>query len=78
VLETRLTPELEVEGEVNDLVHQVNTMRKDAGLEVTDRIVLTLPSEQEKLLRYADRIKQETLAVEIRLDGVAAPVIAKA
>jgi isoleucyl-tRNA synthetase len=77
-LDTALDDDLRLEGRVLDLIRQVNTLRKDEGLELTDRIVLTLPTELEELLRYADRIKQETLAVEIRLDGVAGPVIAKA
>ena len=47
-----------------DLVHAVNTMRKEQGLEVTDRIVLTLP-DGEDLRRFDDWIKSETLAVEI-------------
>jgi hypothetical protein len=52
-------------------------MRKEAGLELTDRIVVTLPRDQEELLRHADRIKDEVLAVEIRTDGIAEPEIAK-
>src|SRR3954447_21954339 len=42
-LDRALDPELEQEGRARELIHQVNTMRKDAGLEITDRIVLTLP-----------------------------------
>ena len=38
-LDTALDPELELEGRVLDLIHQLNAMRKDAGLELTDRIV---------------------------------------
>jgi hypothetical protein len=54
-------------------------MRKEAGLELTDRIVVTLPQAESELLRHEDWIKQETLAVRIELDGaVGAPTIAKA
>jgi isoleucyl-tRNA synthetase len=63
-LDVRLDPELELEGRVYDLVHTVNSMRKEQGLEITDRIVLTLP-DGEDLQRFADWIKSETLAVEI-------------
>ena len=77
-LDTALDDELVLEGQVYDLIRKVNTMRKDEGLELTDRIVLTLPQELGELLRYEQRIKDETLAVEIRLDGVPSPVIAKA
>ncbi|HEY1366672.1 MAG TPA: isoleucine--tRNA ligase [Gaiellaceae bacterium] len=77
-LDTELDDELRLEGRVRDVIRQVNDMRKQAGLEITDRIVLTLPRAQEELLRYEDRIKDEVLAVEIRLDGAAAtPVIEK-
>jgi isoleucyl-tRNA synthetase len=68
-LDTALDEELLLEGRARDLIRQVNTMRKEQGLELTDRIVLTLPSDLEPLLRYEERIKSEVLAVEIRLDS---------
>ncbi len=76
-LETTLDEELELEGRVLDLIHTVNGMRKEQGLELTDRIALTLPVELEELLRHADWIKGEVLAVSIEADGVAGPTIAK-
>jgi isoleucyl-tRNA synthetase len=63
-LETALDEELLAEGRVLDLVHRVNTMRKEAGLELTDRIVLTLPEEGD-LTRYEDWIRAETLAERV-------------
>src|SRR5204862_564874 len=42
-LDTSRDPELELEGRVLDLIHILNSMRKDAGLELTDRIEVTLP-----------------------------------
>jgi isoleucyl-tRNA synthetase len=78
-LDTELDAELELEGRVLDLIHRLNSMRKDAGLELTDRIVVTLPAKHADLLEFAERIKEEVLAVEIRTDGSAAePEIAKA
>jgi isoleucyl-tRNA synthetase len=79
-LDTRLDPELELEGRVLDLIHRLNTMRKEAGLELTDRISVTLPADQADLLdRHADWIKDEVLAVSIEADGDSAdPRIAKA
>jgi isoleucyl-tRNA synthetase len=68
-LDTALDDELVLEGRARDLIRQVNTMRKERGLELTDRIVLTLPTELEPLLRFEERIKNEVLAVEIRFDG---------
>jgi isoleucyl-tRNA synthetase len=68
-LSTQLDPELELEARVRDLIRRVNSLRKEAGLELTDRIVLTLPPDQSPLLAHEEWIKEETLAVEIVLDG---------
>jgi isoleucyl-tRNA synthetase len=69
-LDLTLDPELELEGRVYDLIRQVNTMRKDEGLALTDRIVLTVPpAESELVERHGDWIKGEVLATEIRVDG---------
>ncbi len=77
-LDTTLDDELLLEGRVYDLIRRVNTMRKDEGLELTDRIVLTVPaSESELVERHGDWIKDEVLAVEIRVDGASDATIAK-
>jgi isoleucyl-tRNA synthetase len=69
-LDLALDAELELEGRVYDLIRQVNTMRKDQGFELTDRIVLTVPTAEAELVqRHGDWIKDEVLATEIRLDG---------
>ena len=65
--DTTLDDELRREGRVLDLVHALNAMRKSAGLELTDRIVVTLPRRDEDLLAYRDRIANEVLAREIKL-----------
>ena len=76
-LDTALDDELLLEAGARP-VRQVNVMRKEQGLEVTDRIVLTLAATDAALVgAYGDRIKAETLAVEIRVDGDAAVSIAK-
>ncbi len=66
-LDTALDDELLLEGRVNELVHAVNSMRRDAGLALTDRIVLTVPSSDDDLLAHEDWIKAETLATEISI-----------
>ena len=68
-LRLALDAELELEGRVYDLIHTVNTMRKEAGLELTDRIVLTLPERDADLLHYADWIARETLALKVQASG---------
>jgi isoleucyl-tRNA synthetase len=62
-IDTALDDELRLEGRLLDLVHEVNALRKSSGLEVTDRIRLWIPDDE--LLRFADRIAAETLAVSV-------------
>jgi len=65
-LDTALDDELLLEGRVYDLIRLVNTMRKDAGLEMTDRIDLTVPeADGELVARHRDWLAREVLAVEI-------------
>jgi len=74
---TGLDDELRIEGRVLDLIHRLNTMRKDAGLALTDRIRVTLPVSDADLLAHADWIKEEVLATEILADESAEPQITK-
>jgi isoleucyl-tRNA synthetase len=74
---TELDDELRREGRVYELIHRVNTMRKDAGLELTDRIRLTLPAADADLLEHTDWIKDEVLATEVATDSVSEPEISK-
>jgi isoleucyl-tRNA synthetase len=75
---TALDAELELEGRVYDLIHTLNSMRKEQGLELTDRIAVTLPTADADLVeRHAEWIKAEVLAVSLETDGVEAPKIAK-
>ena len=78
-LDSELDDDLLLEGRVLELVHLLNLMRRQAGFELTDRIVATLPeSERDLVERHGEWIKREVLAVEVRLDSVAAPEIARA
>jgi isoleucyl-tRNA synthetase len=71
-VDTRLDDELELEGRVLDLIHTIQRLRKEAGLEITDRVVLTVPANAESLLAHEEWIKAETLATRIELgDGLA-------
>ncbi|HET7758851.1 MAG TPA: isoleucine--tRNA ligase [Gaiellaceae bacterium] len=65
-LDLALDAQLESEGRAREAIHQVNTMRKDAGLEITDRIVLTLPAE---LAEHEQWIARETLADRVEAGG---------
>lgn len=68
VLDKNLTPELIEEGNVREIISKVQTMRKDSGFEVTDRIRLSFDGS-EKLLGVAERNREEiaegTLAVSV-------------
>jgi isoleucyl-tRNA synthetase len=68
-LDLHLDEDLLRRGRVYDLVHTVNTMRKEAGLELTDRIRLTLPEADADLLEHTDWIARETLAVSVESSG---------
>jgi isoleucyl-tRNA synthetase len=67
-LDTRITEELAAEGMARDVVRHVQDQRKDAELEMEDRIALYLGTESEKLSRAIDThkayIAAETLTVE--------------
>jgi hypothetical protein len=45
----------------------VQRLRRDAGLEVTDRIVLTIAKDDEGLLEHRDWIAGETLAEDVQV-----------
>ena len=64
-LDTLLDDELLREGRALDLIHAVNAMRRAEGFELTDRIHVWIPDED--LLAYADRIEEETLAVDVHV-----------
>jgi isoleucyl-tRNA synthetase len=77
-LDTSVDAELALEGRVYDLIHVLNGMRKEQGLDLTDRISVTLPAADADLIeRHADWIKAEVLAVSLEADGVAEPQIAR-
>ncbi len=66
-IETALDDELRLEARVNDLIRAVQQLRKDSGLEITDRIRLWIPEDDADLLSFKDRIAEETLAVAVEL-----------
>jgi isoleucyl-tRNA synthetase len=66
-LDTTLDDELSREARVYDTIHLVNTLRKEAGLALADRIKLELPASDADLLDFHDWIAAETLAVAIAL-----------
>ncbi|MDF2473865.1 MAG: ileS [Anaerocolumna sp.] len=71
VLDTNLSPELIEEGFVREIISKIQTMRKDAGFEVMDHIILSQTGNdtiKAIMERNADEIKSEVLADELILD----------
>lgn len=72
-LDITLNDELKAEGLMRDLVRMIQSSRKQAGLEVSDRIKLVVESTDElvqaALTAHDSTIKQETLAVTIEQQG---------
>ena len=71
VLETTITPELEEEGILREVLSKVQNMRKEKGFEVLDRINLYV-SENDKvekiIKKFEETIKHDTLANNIFYD----------
>ena len=68
VMDTNLTPELLQEGMIREVISKVQTMRKEAGFEVTDHICISV-MENEKiaalLQEHGQEISREVLAESI-------------
>ena len=70
VLDTNLTPELIEEGFVREIISKIQTMRKEAGFEVMDKITVYADGNdkiQEVMKAHEDEIKSEVLADEMVL-----------
>ena len=73
VLDTNLTPELIEEGFVREIISKVQTMRKEAGFEVMDKIRISLIGNQviEGIFRAHEAdIKAEVLAEDVNYNEV--------
>ena len=73
VLDTNLTPELIEEGFVREIISKIQTMRKEAGFEVMDKIRVSAKGNAkiEELMKANEaEIKSEVMADDIRFDEV--------
>ena len=67
-LEVELTPELRMEGMARELINRIQNLRKETGLEITDRIIVTVTPHaetDEAIKNYTDYIKSQVLADNI-------------
>jgi isoleucyl-tRNA synthetase len=70
VLNTEVTPELAAEGLARDMVRAIQQARKDAGLNVSDRIRTSVQAQQnviDALEANAELVKTETLSLELEV-----------
>ena len=70
VLDTNLTEELIEEGFVREIISKIQTMRKEAGFEVMDKIAIYETGSEKVtgiLNKFGDTIKEEVLAVDLVL-----------
>jgi isoleucyl-tRNA synthetase len=68
-LDTEISPELSKEGDVRDLVRGVQNLRKETGLEVTDRISLSLAGSDKLKAAweaFAEYVAAETLSAKVQ------------
>lgn len=68
-LDTELTEELKAQGLVREIVRTVNSLRKEAGLTISDRIVLYYetadPITEKVFADFEDKIKNDTLSEKL-------------
>jgi isoleucyl-tRNA synthetase len=72
-LDITLTPQLVEEGNAREFVNRIQKIRKDSGLEVTDRIVVKVDANNgiaESLAKYNDYICAEILADKLELTSI--------
>ncbi len=72
-LELEIDIELQIEGWAREIVHAVQAARRDAGLDVSDRIVLTLDGDEDLIgaaRAHESYIATETLATQISYDSL--------
>ena len=71
VLDTNLTPELLEEGFVREVISKIQTMRKEAGFEVMDKIRISVSGNdkiKELVKKHQEEIQSEVMADETQYD----------
>ena len=71
-LDLEIDEALRLEGVARELIRAIQQLRKDSGLEITDRICLTVPENEQNvkcLNQFREMIASATLATEINVSG---------
>ncbi|HEY4518366.1 MAG TPA: class I tRNA ligase family protein, partial [Candidatus Paceibacterota bacterium] len=77
-LDTTITPELKLEGDMRDLVRQIQEKRKEMGLAPSDKINVTLPQSLGPLsAKFGEEIKKSVSASSLAVDDVVETKIEK-
>lgn len=69
-LEVELTDELKMEGMARELINRIQNLRKENGLEITDRIMVTVAPHEETdaaIKSFGEMIKSQVLANDIKI-----------
>ena len=69
-LDLTITEDLRLEGIARELIRSIQTLRKDSGFDITDRINVTIPETDDNrtcLGKFSDYIASQVLADSIRL-----------
>ena len=76
-LDLTITEELRLEGMAREIIRSIQQMRKDSGFEITDRIIVTLPNNDDTracLSANYDYVASQVLATEVKFSGDAIAV----
>ena len=69
-LDLTITEDLRLEGVARELIRSIQTLRKDSGFDITDRINVTIPENEDNrtcLSKFSDYIASQVLADSITL-----------
>jgi isoleucyl-tRNA synthetase len=69
-LDTQLSPELEAEGLAREVAHRLQTMRRSAGFQISDRVHASVQGDADLVARleaFRDWLAQEILATDLQL-----------
>lgn len=64
-LDTKITPDLELEGSAREFMREIQNLRKEASCRLTDLVVVSYPEKYSKVVeKFGEEIKKKTLVKE--------------